>query len=83
MRRLSMKLPRPLKPKVAEAIRKQLGISEAHLEAATSEIILVPKVSEKEGFVVNGAFLLLIPVRGHLEQMMVTRDDLVDEEGGK
>lgn len=77
-----MKLPRPLKPEVAKKICDHFGISEAQLADAETDIILFPKETEK-GSVFDGAFLMMIPVRGHLEQVLVTRDDLVDEEGGK
>lgn len=78
-----MKLPRPLKPNVAETLCKQFGISEAHLSEAEADILLVPTKTEKEGFVFDGAFLMMIPVRGHLEQVVVTRDELVEEEDDK
>lgn len=78
-----MKLPRPLKPEIAETICKQLGISEAQLAGAEADILLVPTKTEKEGFVFDGAFLMMIPVRGHIEQVVVTRNELVDEEGDK
>ena len=78
-----MKLPRPLKPEIAEAICKQFGISEAQLSEVEADILLVPTEREKEGFVFDGAFLMMIPVRGHLEQVVVTSDALVDEEDDK
>lgn len=78
-----MKLPRPLKPEIAEAICKQFGISEAQLSEVEADILLVPTETEKEGFVFDGAFLMMIPVRGHLEQVVVTSDALVDEEDDK
>ena len=78
-----MKLPRPLKPNVADTICKQFGISEAQLAGAEADILLVPTKTEKEGFVFDGAFLMMIPVRGHLEQVVVTCDALVDEEDDK
>ena len=77
-----MKLPRPLKPNVAETICKRLGISRAQLDEAQTNIILFPKETEK-GSVFDGAFLMMIPVRGHLEQVVVTCDALVDEEDDK
>ena len=77
-----MKLPRPLKPTVAETICKRLGISRAQLADAETNIILIPKETKK-GSVFDGAYLMMISVRGHLEQVLVTRDELVEEEGGK
>lgn len=77
-----MKLPRPLKPEIAETICKEFGINRAKLEEAQTNILLVPKQTD-EGFVFDGAYLLMVPVRGHLEQVAVTRDDLVDEEDDK
>lgn len=74
-----MKLPRPLKPKVAETICKRLGISRAQLDEAQTNIILFPKETEGRS-VFDGAYLMMIPVRGHLEQVLVTRNELVDEE---
>lgn len=77
-----MKLPRQLKPEIAKRICDHFGISEAQLEAAQANILLVPKQKE-EGCVFDGAYLLMVPVRGHLEQVAVTRDDLVNEKDDK
>lgn len=77
-----MKLPSQLKPNVAKTICDQLGITQAQLEEAQANILLVPQETE-EGYVFDAAYLLMVPVRGHIEQVVVTRDDLVEEEDGK
>lgn len=78
-----MKITHQLKPEVAKTICDHFGISEAQLSEVEADILLVLTETEKEGFVFDGAFLMMIPVRGHLEQVLVTRDELVEEEGGK
>lgn len=78
-----MKLPHRLKPEIEKTICKEFGITETQLADAEADLLLVPTKTEKEGFVFDGAFLMMIPVRGHLEQVVVTRDELVEEEGDK
>lgn len=77
-----MKLPHRLKPEIEKTICKEFGISETQLADAEADLLLIPTETDK-GFVFDGAFLMMIPVRGHLEQVVVTRDALVDEEDDK
>lgn len=65
---------------VAKTIYDRFGLSEAQLKEAQANILLIPKET-KEGFVFDSAYLLMVPVRGHLEQVVVTSDELEEEDG--
>lgn len=77
-----MKIPRQLKPEVAKTICKEFGITETQLADAEADLLLIPTETDK-GCVFDAAYLMMIPVRGHLEQVVVTSDALVDEEDDK
>lgn len=72
-----------LKPEIAKRVCEYFGVAEAQLKAAQVDFLLVPKQSEEEGFVFESAYLLMLPVRGHLEQVAFTRDEIDVEEDDK
>lgn len=77
-----MKLPHRLKPEIEKTICKEFGISETQLADAEADLLLIPTETDK-GCVFDAAYLMMIPVRGHLEQVVVTSDAIVDEEDDK